>query len=66
MCESSDSICKKDSKCDGKSKKCPASKHIANGTPCKGDGLYGEAYAEDGQVAMQSTVSVEIANKHGW
>jgi hypothetical protein len=30
------------------------------------DGLYGEAYAEDGKVAMQSSVSAEIAKKHGW
>lgn len=71
LCLASDSPCNLDAKCDGSAKTCPARKNIANGTPCKDsgsaeDGLYGEAYAEDGKVAMQSSVSAEIAKKHGW
>lgn len=66
VCLKSESVCIKDAKCDGVEKTCPAPKDVAKGTPCKHDGIYSEAYGEDGKVALQSTVNAEIAKKHGW
>lgn len=66
VCLKSESVCIKDAKCDGVAKTCPTPKNVAKGTPCKSDGIYTEAYGEDGTVALQSTVDAEIAKKHGW
>lgn len=65
-CYKSDSPCRKNAYCDGKKTTCPTPKNAPNGTPCKDDGLYSEAYGEDGKVAMQATVSSDVAKKHGW
>jgi hypothetical protein len=66
VCLKSTNPCIKNAKCDGNSNSCPDPKNVAKGTPCKSDGVYGEAYGEDGKVAIMSDVTAEIAKKKGW
>lgn len=53
-------------KCDGKSKKCIGSRPADIGTPCGEDGLYSEAYTEDGKLATVASYPAEHAEKHGY